>query len=317
IGATFVNGYGTPGIEGAQLAKEMDIPHHIIDVQDIFAQKIINPFIRAYLDGKTPNPCVTCNPNLKFAVLMPLLEQYQADWLATGHYVRIQERDGRYQLSIAVDPSKDQSYFLFALPQDILAHCLFPLGDYTKEQIRNKAAAFGLSVAAKKDSQDICFIPDGDYRSLLRQRVAESLIPGAIIDMEGKEVGRHQGLACYTIGQRRGLDLALGYPAYVTALDIATNSLRVGSKEDTYTDRVVVEQAVFQPFAVLTKKLTVKVKIRYKAKPVSATISPLSDGNILMHLKQPESAVTPGQAAVWYGEDQLIGGGIIKNAWRE
>ncbi|MEG1662256.1 MAG: aminomethyltransferase beta-barrel domain-containing protein, partial [Clostridiales bacterium] len=242
---------------------------------------------------------------------------YQADWLATGHYVRIQERDGRYQLSIAVDPSKDQSYFLFALPQDILAHCLFPLGDYTKEQIRNKAAAFGLSVAAKKDSQDICFIPDGDYRSLLRQRVAESLIPGAIIDMEGKEVGRHQGLACYTIGQRRGLDLALGYPAYVTALDIATNSLRVVSKEDTYTDRVVVEQAVFQPFAVLTKKLTVKVKIRYKAKPVSATISPLSDGNILMHLKQPESAVTPGQAAVWYGEDQLIGGGIIKNAWRE
>ncbi|MEG2213430.1 MAG: tRNA 2-thiouridine(34) synthase MnmA, partial [Clostridiales bacterium] len=276
-------------------------------------------FVEEYINGRSQNHCIVFNKQIKFKAFLEKANEMGYDYIATGHYAQTSycEKTGRFSLIQGESDKKDQSYVLFSLTQKQLAQTLFPIGSLTKDEVRKIATDNNLIVSQKPDSQDICFIPDGDYRSLLRQRVAESLIPGAIIDMEGKEVGRHQGLACYTIGQRRGLDLALGYPAYVTALDIATNSLRVGSKEDTYTDRVVVEQAVFQPFAVLTKKLTVKVKIRYKAKPVSATISPLSDGNILMHLKQPESAVTPGQAAVWYGEDQLIGGGIIKNAWRE
>ncbi len=309
-GATFVNGYGAPAEAASRLAKELGIKHHIIDIRRQFEQEIIQPFVTAYTQGYTPNPCVLCNQKIKFSVFLPLLEKIGADYFATGHYVRLKKRHGYYYLAKAADLHKDQSYFLYAIPQSILSKCLFPLGDYTKAEIRCLAVEANLSAAVKKDSQDICFI-NGDYRQLLQQRAGDSFRSGPIIDHNGNIVGKHQGLANYTLGQRRGIPVALGYPAYVTALDIQENALHLGPKEATYSNRIHLRDVVFFGEYSQEMPLNAQVKVRYKSPEAAARIERSALGQIVVHLCQPQSAITPGQSAVWYMGDEVAGGGIV------
>ncbi|MCR4962266.1 MAG: tRNA 2-thiouridine(34) synthase MnmA [Firmicutes bacterium] len=315
-GATFVNGYGAPAEAAARLAGEMGLKHHVVDIRARFAKEVIEPFVAAYMQGNTPNPCIVCNQKIKFSVFLPLMEETGADYFATGHYVRKIERDGCCYLAKAADTHKDQSYFLYAVPQSVLTRCLFPLGAYTKAEIRDLAAAAGLSAARQKDSQDICFIQD-DYRELLRQKAGAAFRPGPIVDENGNVVGRHQGLANYTLGQRRGVPVALGYPAYVTGLDTAGNTLHLGLKEATYSNRIRLRDTVFFGDYRRQMPLDAQVKVRYKSPEAPARIEEDASGQILIRLAQPQSAVTPGQSAVWYMGDEVAGGGIVAEAYME
>lgn len=312
IGATFENGYGQPSLQAADICRQLGIEHHVIDIRDSFNKQVVQPFLAAYLSGRTPNPCVLCNEKIKFPVFEPLLELFAADFIATGHYVRLLERDGRFLLRQAVCREKDQSYFMYRLSQNVLAKCLFPLGEYSKEQVRGIAGQQGLVSARQKDSYDICFIESGDYRQYFSDDASPSLQPGEIVDKNGRVVGRHRGLAYYTLGQRRGIDVALGYPAYVIGLDGEHNRLILGEREDLWTNHAQIEQAVFMPFDQLTSPLTAMVKIRYQAPAVEATILPgCNDGRAELVFSQPVWAVTPGQSAVIYDGELLLGGGYL------
>lgn len=314
VGATFITGYGRPAEQATVICKQLGIEHYTIDIRDGFAQQVVQPFVEAYLSGKTPNPCVLCNEKIKFTVFLPLLEQLDADYIATGHYVQLFEHAGRFILRQALCREKDQSYFMYRIPQSILSKCHFPLGTYSKEQVRAIAAENNLISASQRDSYDICFIESGDYRQYLAGADSCYLTPGDIVDKEGKVLGRHQGLANYTVGQRRGVDVALGYPAYVIALDLANNNLVLGTREDLLTDTARVDSLSFLPFAKLAQPMRALVKIRYKAKAVPAQIIPdsLCPGWADILFDAPVWAVTPGQSAVFYADDILIGGGYLK-----
>ena len=241
------------------------------------------------------------------------MAELQADYLATGHYVRLAPQGERFILRRAVCAEKDQSYFMYRIPQHILNKCLFPLGEYTKEQVRAIAEKHHLASARQKDSYDICFIESGNYRQCLGQVSNNYLTPGDIIDKTGRIVGQHQGLANYTIGQRRGIEVALGYPAYVVALDMVNNQLVLGEKADLLTTKAQVEALTFLPFERLASPIEAQVKIRYQAEPVSATIIPDDQcpGCADIIFERPVWAVTPGQSAVIYDGETLIGGGYL------
>lgn len=314
IGTTFENGYGNPAERAAAICRQLGIEHQVIDIRDSFDKQVVRPFIESYLSGQTPNPCVLCNEKIKFPVFLPLLEQLEADFIATGHYVRLFEQGSRFILRQAVCQQKDQSYFMYRIPQHILAKCIFPLGEYTKEQVRFIAEENGLISAKQKDSYDICFIESGDYRQYLAGTDSNYLIPGEIVDSSGSVVGEHQGLAHYTIGQRRGVDVSLGYPAYVVKIDRSNNRLVLGAKEDLFTDTARVESLVFLPFDYLETPIKAEVKIRYKTVPVSAQIIPDTDSPRCAEIifDAPVWSVTPGQSAVFYDGDMLLGGGYLK-----
>ena len=316
IGATMDTGYGQAPELAKQVCADLGIEHYVVDVRQHFREEIIDGFVQAYLRAETPNPCVDCNRCIKFPVFLPLLAELSADYFATGHYIRKEERDGRYLLRCATDEQKDQSYFLYGLSQEVLSRCLFPLGGLSKPEVRELAAGFSLSSAGQKDSYDICFIPDGDYRELLRQEAAEQLKPGEIVDLSGKVVGCHLGLANYTLGQRRGLEIALGEPAYVLALDVSRNRLVVGPKTALMQQRALVCENNFLPFAELDQPLRTWVKIRYKAKAQPATLYPLPEkSQAELVFDEPQWGVTPGQSAVYYDGEYLIGGGKIQRGY--
>ncbi len=307
-GATLDLGLGEEAAyAAADICAKLGIKHHIIDCKADFEQKVIQPFIKAYGLGLTPNPCTICNPSLKFPSFWPLMAKTDSYYLATGHYVRLfQDNQANFRLAKAAYLAKDQSYFLYDLGQDILSHCLFPLSDFTKDEIRAKAKAAGLSVAEKKDSQDICFIK-GDYRDFIRPHLKAK--PGQVVDSCGKLLGQHQGLYNYTIGQRKGLGLALGYPAYITGLDTEHNRVIIGTEQELSARQAwLCKVNLAKP---LGQSFKAQVKIRYKSPPAAATVY-LKEGNCAQVIfDEPVKAITPGQAAVFYEQDILLGGGLI------
>lgn len=308
----------SPGaVEDARgVATVLGIPHYVLNYEAEFDREVIQYFTDAYLAGETPNPCVPCNSRLKFGSLLARARGWGAERVATGHYARIQ-RDpvtGRHQLRRGADSRKDQSYFLYSLTQEQLAAACFPIGHLTKEGTRGIAAELGLPVAGKADSQEICFAP-GDYRAYLRQRVGAAIAPGSIRDTGGAVRGRHQGVAFFTVGQRRGLGIGSREPLYVIDLDPATNEVIVGQDRDLWTREVDVEHVNLIAIEALTGPRRVLAKIRYAQPPAPATMIPLDDGAARLCFEDPQRAVAPGQAAVCYDAedpDLVVGGGTIR-----
>jgi tRNA-uridine 2-sulfurtransferase len=304
--------------DARRVATSLGIPFYVVNFKAQFAQHVIDYFVDTYRQGATPNPCVQCNRYLKFTALVQRAQQLGARWVATGHYAAVwQDQAGRYYIRRGHDTSKDQSYFLFDLSQEQLRHTLLPLGSYRKEEVRQIAARLGLKVAEKPESQEICFIPDGDYRSFVRPRLtpAEGQ-PGPMVHTDGTVVGRHQGLPFYTVGQRRGLGLAAAEPLYVTRLDPVHNTVVVGPRPATLGATFNVERVNWMcPPPVQTVHTT--VQIRYRHQPVAAAIQPMAGDRARIVLHEPQFAVTPGQAAVFYDGDTIIGGGWITHSTPE
>ncbi|PSR24110.1 MAG: tRNA 2-thiouridine(34) synthase MnmA [Sulfobacillus acidophilus] len=297
-------------VDARRVAKKLGIAHFLVDVEEPFSEKVIAPFESAYLGGTTPNPCALCNRHIKFGAMWEWARSQGADFLATGHYVRVQQMQGQYWLLRARDKSKDQSYLLYSLNQEDLAHLLFPLGDLTKAQSRAIAQEHQLVTAHKPDSQELCFVPKNDYQGYLLEHRPEALRVGEIVDRSGQVLGRHQGIAFYTIGQRRGLNLAATTPHYVVSLDATRNRVVVGSREDVWAHRAHVDDVHYVSGSPPKTALSGEAKIRYNMKPEPARWIPQGDGAIL-EFEQHQWAISPGQVAVLYQQDRVVGGGRI------
>ena len=293
--------------DAANSAKRLGIDFHLFDWQEEFRKTVIEPFEQVYMDGGTPNPCIFCNKALKFGKFLDRALELGYDGVATGHYARVKEENGRYLLYKAEDQTKDQTYMLYHLSQDQLSRVVLPMGDYTKEQARAKAGLAGLPVASKGDSQDICFIPDGDYLAFLKQ---DGVVPqiGHFIGPDGEDLGPHKGLEAYTMGQRRGLDVAYGSRIYVVGK--RGTDVLLGPNEALFSTRVLVGDVNFIPFDRLDAPIRAQAKLRYTPKAADCTIHPAENG-VVLEFDQPQRAVTPGQAAVFYDGDLVLGGGTI------
>lgn len=306
---------GLSAVEDARrVCSALDIPFYVLNFRELFEREVINYFIASYLEGQTPNPCIACNRRLKFGALLQRARALEMDYIATGHYARrwFDNERGRYLLARSRDRAKDQSYALYTFTQEQLAHTLLPLGDYTKEEVRWIAAQHKLPVAQKSESQDICFIPGGDYRDYLQKKVPQTIKPGPIIDVTGRVLGQHRGLPFYTIGQRKGLGLAMGKPYYVVALDRTRNAVIVGEEEELRR-RVLFSRANnYILWDEPPSEVRVEAKIRYRAAAAPATLYPLEGGRARLLFDEPQRAITPGQAVVYYQDDLVVGGGIIE-----
>lgn len=290
-------------------AAAIGIPHTILDKRALFQKAVIQHFTDEYAAGRTPNPCVDCNRCLKFGALMDWALDQGADFLATGHYAKV-AFDGRWQLLRGQDHSKDQSYVLYQLTQRQLSHLLLPVGDYRKETLRELAQEAGLPSAHRKDSQDICFIPDGDYGAFL-ERQGLRMEPGNFVDEQGTVLGRHRGQARYTIGQRKGLGVSAGHPVYVLRKDVEHNRVVLGSNEDLFTDTLIAQNMNWISIPALTEPLTVTAKTRYSQREAEAVVQPLEGDRVLVTFREPQRAVTAGQAVVFYQGERVVGGGTI------
>lgn len=286
---------------------------YLLNFEQPFRQQVVDYFRDGYLAGRTPNPCLMCNRHLKFGLLLSQALALGADYLATGHYARVQKENGSYRLLKAKDPAKDQSYALYMLGQRELAHVLFPNGEYAKQEVRALARRFGLPVAAKEESQELCFIPQGDYRHFLEAE-GVTLQPGPILDEEGRVLGQHQGITHYTIGQRKGLSLNRSRPLYVLAIDKERNAIVVGPEERLGQQEVWAKEMSYPLGYPPAEGTEVTAKVRYRAQESPATILSLEDGRARIRFFSPQRAVAPGQGVVLYQGEELIGGGIIASA---
>jgi tRNA-specific 2-thiouridylase len=286
-----------------------------MNFRETFEEKVIKDFVREYARGRTPNPCVRCNQFIKFDALLARAAQFDADYVATGHYARVEQDadSGRWVLRKSADPSKDQSYVLYVMTQDRLEHALFPLGGLSKSDTRKLAQEWKLPVANKPESQDICFVPYKRYTEFLERHAPESLAAGPIVDTTGQQVGTHQGIALHTIGQRRGLGLATQEPRYVTGLDAATNTVTIGLLDDLLRTGCVLEDVNWVKIAEPTEPLRTFARIRYRAELVPATVFAEPGDRARVIFDQPQRAVTPGQAVVFYDGEYVVGGGTIES----
>jgi tRNA-specific 2-thiouridylase len=297
--------------DARRVAAALDIPFYVVNFEKDFQRQVIDRFCDDYFAGRTPNPCVLCNQRLKFERLLHRARELEADWLATGHYARIVEADGRYALHKGRDAAKDQSYFLFTLDQPQMQHVRFPLGGMTKDEVRAHAARFDLPVAQKAESQDICFVPDGDYVRFLEEERGGGRMAGEIVHVaSGKILGRHLGTYRYTIGQRRGLGIAWPQPLFVVGIDAENRRVLVGEREHLAVGELLAHEVVWGD-AVPVEPFRAACRIRYRHREVPATITPMPDRQARVVFDEPQFGVTPGQAAVFYAEDRVLGGGWI------
>jgi len=295
------------------IAGLLDIPFYVIDAQESFYQNVVLPFIDGYAQGITPNPCINCNRSVRWSFLLDRAESMGANFLATGHYARIQMgSNGELKLLKGIDNKKDQSYVLHVLTQETLTKTYFPLGELTKTQVRELAKEYSLPVADRPDSQDLCFVGQGDYRDFLRKNKSALTKPGPIRDLSGNQIGEHNGLVDFTIGQRKGLGLAGPEPFYVLKKDLHNNTLIVGIKEDLGQDTFFADQINWISEKKPQRPLNANIKIRYKSNEVPGIINPLDGKSVKINLSSSLPDITPGQAAVFYQGDLCLGGGIIQ-----
>jgi tRNA-specific 2-thiouridylase len=302
--------------DARRVAQQLGIPFYVLNLKGQFEQEIIAYFCREYLNARTPNPCVLCNEKIKFGVLLQKARDLDCAFVSTGHYARV-EYDPlrrRYLLRRGTDAKKDQSYFLFTLSQSQLACALFPLGYSRKESVRREARDLGLRVHEKPESQEICFIPGMDYRPFLRRRVSRKIEGGDIVDTRGRVLGKHRGLPFYTIGQRRGLGLSAGKPLYVVGFDREKNLMFVGEKQEVYFRGLVAGRLNWIAVDELHHPMPVKAKIRHGHREAEAVVEPMGRGAVRVEFTQPQEAITPGQAVVFYEGDMVVGGGWIERA---
>jgi len=298
--------------DARKVAKILDIPHYVLNLKDVFRKKVINDFYTNYISGYTPNPCIRCNQYIKFGVLLHKAKELKCDYLATGHYAKIEYdriRD-KYLLKKGKDKNKDQSYFLYIMTQEILRATLFPLGDYTKLEVRNIAKKLKLHVANKRESQEVCFVEKGKYEEFFKEQFKYLPKIGDIVNSNSIVLGKHKGIINYTIGQRKGLGISSKKPLYVIGIDSYNNKVVVGFKEEVYKDRLFARDINLISIDSISKPMKVKVKIRYKSEESDASINAFNN-RVVVKFDKPQWAITPGQSVVFYNNDEVIGGGII------
>jgi len=298
--------------QARRVAAKLDIPFYVVDAKDVFHNTVVQYFLDGYARGETPNPCLVCNRQIRWTFLLDHALALGADFMATGHYVRVQRAESSYRLLRAVDKNKDQAYVLHVLTQDKLKHALFPVGDYTKPEIRAIAEKYGLPTASRKDSQDLCFLAGEDYRNFLKRNAAAMLVPGTIATPDGQIIGEHDGLANYTIGQRKGLGLASPVPLYVLGKNAITNTLVVGTQEELGSLELMARDVNWVSGEVPIEPFRAEVKIRYTAKEAWALVTLLDDGGAMVQFDAPQRDITAGQAAVFFQGELMLGGGIIR-----
>ena len=301
-------------LEARALAERLGIEHHVADVREEFKQVIVKYFIDEYMKGRTPNPCVMCNPLFKERILCEWADQTGCAWISTGHYCRLEERNGNLYIVAGDDMTKDQSYFLWRLPQEVLRRFLFPLGNYTKQEVREYLKDKGFEAKAKGgESMEVCFI-EGDYRDFLRQQIPDidtQIGPGYFVDSKGVKIGQHKGFPYYTIGQRKGLGIALGHPAHVLRINAEKNTVMLGTADDLKTEYMLTEDAMITDMQELLSCPNLTVRIRYRSKPIPCQVLPLENGQMLVRFLGEASAIAPGQSAVFYDGQRVLGGAFI------
>ena len=299
--------------DAAKTCEALGIPHFVADLAKEFRALVVDAFISAYENGKTPNPCIDCNKEIKFGALLRFAKERGYDRLATGHYARI-ERDtnARFLLRRAKDSAKDQTYVLYTLSQDVLSAVEFPLGELSKTEVRELASEQGFVSAHKSESQDICFVPNGDYVALIERYGKKPILPGPFLSTDGKPLGEHRGVVHYTVGQRKGLGIALGRPAFVVAKSAADNTVTLGENEDLFSRRLTVEHLNFIPFDKLSSSMTLLAKARYRQEAATARVEQTGEDELTVEFDTPQRAIAAGQSLVLYDGDYVIGGGKIK-----
>ena len=301
-------------LDARALAERLGIEHHVADVREEFKQVIVKYFIDEYMQGRTPNPCVMCNPLFKERLLCEWADKTGCAWISTGHYCRLEERNGNRYIVAGNDMTKDQSYFLWRLPQEILRRSLFPLGNYTKQEVREYLKDKGFEAKAKgSESMEVCFI-EGDYRDFLRQQIPDidtKIGPGYFVDNKGVKIGQHKGFPYYTIGQRKGLGIALGHPAHVLRINAEKNTVMLGTADDLKAEYMLVEDTLITDMKELLECTNLTVRIRYRSKPIPCQVLALENGQMLVHFLAEASAIAPGQSAVFYDGQRVLGGAFI------
>lgn len=300
--------------DARRVANKLGIPYYVMNFKDVFEDKVINYFKDEYIKGRTPNPCIACNKHVKFDAMLNKARGMGIDYIATGHYAKIEynEELDRFLLVKSITDKKDQTYALYTMTQKQLSRTLMPVGEFTKDRIREMAKELGLTVATKPDSQEICFVEDNDYGRFISENTDMKILPGDFVDTKGKIIGRHKGIVHYTVGQRKGLGIAFGKPMFVVEIDVEKNRVVLGDENEVFCDSLIASEMNFISVDRLTEPISLKAKIRYSAKEADATVYPVVGDKVKVVFDFPQRAITPGQSVVLYSGNIVFGGGIIE-----